>query len=749
MMDSTKGALEFLKSEIESREKKTILTFEEYLGFLITQPEKALRNIFQLFHDMVGSYIGEGVDEYPDDPESIGYVDYDCSRLLVEGADSPFFADRLFANRFVRQIGTLKQGSQQNRIYVYEGPPGCGKSTFLDNLLGRFEAYTDTSEGQSFEVFWEIDGEYLPSKTDDRANADHPQKIEVACPSHDYPILLIPKNYRTAFLDRLLGKSMTELKHKLSTEKEYEWVFRDEVCTVCRSLFWALFDKLGSLDKVLSMVRVRPYKFDRRLGEGVSIFNPGDKPMPDTSLTDKQVQDRLDQIFGPNAVKYIFSPQARTNNGIYVLMDIKSHNMDRLIELHNVISEGVHRVRGDIEERINSLFFALMNPEDSDALKDKKLESLQARIQRNSILYVLEVPTEVKIYRSTFGNHIDARFLPGVLDNFARIIIASRMSAECPPIKEWVGDLAKYAKYCDAMGLLLRMEIYNGVIPSWLTDDDRKKFTADARKRVIAFAEKEGNKGFSGRDAIQFFGDFFTRYELKPHESKPNDPPPKLINMDNLTDYFKYGIPKEKRDDLVNGIPKGFIESLVNLYDYQVLGQVKEALYFYNEQQICKDILHYLCAINYDVGTKVICPATGEEIKVTLEFLKQISSLIAGKQLSDVEALASAQRSQKKYVETIAQSGKPITETDLYRIFFEAYTRNLKEQVLQPFIKNNTFRDAVNAYGTRVFRTFDRRMREHIEHMIKSLMDKFGYTEQGAKEICLYVIDQKLVEKFS
>ena len=33
--------------------------------------------------------------------------------------------------------------------------------------------------------------------------------------------------------------------------------------------------------------------------------------------------------------------------------------------------------------------------------------------------------------------------------------------------------------------------------------------------------------------------------------------------------------------------------------------------------------------------------------------------------------------------------------------------------------------------------------------MIKALVEKFSYTEQGAKEICLYMIDQKLAEKFS
>src|SRR3989338_1069378 len=312
-MSSVSSVLSSLKKEMDKKEKKMILSFENFLEVAEAEPQRVLRNIFQLFHDMVKNYVGKGKDEYPEDPESIGFIQYDCSKLLVEGADNPFFADRLFANRFIRQVENLKQSSQQNQIYIFEGPHGCGKSTFLNNLLKKFEEYSDTSAGQSFEIFWVIDENLFPTKNNDARANQHFQKVEVPCPSHDHPILLIPKNYRVKFLDQLLGQEMSEIKHKISSEKEYEWLFRDEVCTICKSLFWALFDKLGSLEEVLKMVKVRSYKFDRRLGEGISIFNPGDKPMKEICLTDQQIQRKMDKIFGANLVKYVFSKHANTN----------------------------------------------------------------------------------------------------------------------------------------------------------------------------------------------------------------------------------------------------------------------------------------------------------------------------------------------------------------------------------------------------------------------------------------------------
>lgn len=726
-MKDTLECLECLKDDIEGGDQKAIISYGEFLELVRDEPQRILRNIFQLFYDMVQSAVGEGEDEYPDDPENIGYVKYDCSKLFTEGTDAPFFADRLFANRFVRQIKDFKQGSQQNRVHVYLGPPGCGKSTFLNNLLRKFEDYTTAREGQTLEVVWDID---IDS-----------EKISIPCPSHDHPILIIPKRNRVDVLDKLLSGQSHEVRHMIGQEKEYGWLFEEEVCTICGSLFQGLCAKLGSLEKVLAMIKVRPYRFNRRTGEGISVFNPGDKPLKDLNFTDKQLQERLDRAFGPHQIKHVFSQLAMTNNGIYVLMDIKGENESRLLELHNVISEGVHKVR-DIEERINSLFLALMNPEDAKVIKDKNMESFQARISYSQISYVMEVATEVRIYRSIFGESIDLYFLPRIMENFARVIISSRMNQECEPLKSWIPDMSQYHKkhYCDPYGLLLRMEVYGGAIPAWLSDDDRKKFTAEVRRGLIDAAKNEGNKGFSGRDSIKHFGELISLYG-------PNEARPHLISMTNLVEYFKRKIGREARNE---NIPKDFIAALVDWYDFTVLNEVKESLYFYNQEQIREDVLHYLFAVNYDPdGRKLRCPYTSKEVEVTLAFLILMSSYVAGESVAKERALTMAHDIQKRYVGTVARDrGQDITESELYKELFAAYSRNLKEKVLEPFLGNDNFRGAIKVFGSREFEAFDKRLKEHVAHMIGNLMRKFGYTEQGAKEICTYVLDQKLCEKF-
>jgi hypothetical protein len=88
--------------------------------------------------------------------------------------------------------------------------------------------------------------------------------------------------------------------------------------------------------------------------------------------------------------------------------------------------------------------------------------------------------------------------------------------------------------------------------------------------------------------------------------------------------------------------------------------------------------------------------------------------------------------------------GKLITETSLYKSLLERYVHNLKEKVMEPFLKNDNFRRAIKDYATDSFKAYDKRIREEVAFLMANLERKFGYTAQGAKEICIYVIDNDL-----
>lgn len=736
------------------------LSFSDFLREVIDNPQRVIRNIYQVYSDMVDAFVCDGFDEYGDDPESIQFLKFNCTRLFVEGSDRPFFADRLFANRFMRHVDSFKVGSKQNKIYIFDGPHGSGKSTFLNNLLRKFEEYANSPEGFRYEVVWRLKNDHLVggvhslnSLTEKLAwvlendgkkdlasemkcvcNSDNDLGgyFDVPCPSHDNPLLLVPKEVRRQFFDDLFEND--EFKWQLFTEKKYEWIFHEEPCTICVSLYQGLIEKYGDPLKVMECIYARPYIFNRRLGEGSSVFNPGDKPLRNSVMTNELLQKKLNTILAGNKhVSYLYSRYAKTNNGIYALMDIKSNNTERLMELHNIISDGVHKVE-DNEEKVNSLLFALMNPEDKKLLED--LQAFSDRVEYINIPYVLDLQTEVDIYREIFGKHIDESFLPRVLHNFARVIIATRLRTKSEAMEEWIGQPEKYEMYCDTNLQLLKMEIFTGYIPEWLKEEDVTNFTAKRRRKIISESEKDGWKGLSGRDSIKLFNEFYSTYARED----------KLIDMSMLGKFFRKYC-KEDRSIL----PMGFLDSLLRMYNYTVLQEVKESLYYYNEEQISREVVNYIFAVNFELGAVEICEFTGERLEITEEFFKRLESRL---QVEPRNAVSFRNSVQKTYTTTalpqeMLRDGLPITETSLYLHLYEKCTQNLKEKVLEPFLKNENFRRAVKDFDSDQFRTYDKKIQSDVIFMIDNLQKKHRYSRQGAREICIYVIDNSLAEMFS
>ncbi|RMD83176.1 MAG: serine protein kinase PrkA, partial [Lentisphaerae bacterium] len=352
--------------------------------------------------------------------------------------------------------------------------------------------------------------------------------------------------------------------------------------------------------------------------------------------------------------------------------------------------------------------------------------------------YILDYNTEVQIYRHFVQHDIDQYFLPHVLNDFARVIIATRMNHESAGMKQWIPDSKAYRKICDENLLLLKMDIYTGYIPPWVLPADIKSFDAQKRRRIIDEGEIEGEHGISGRQSIQLFYDFFQRYRSQ-----------KPIRIEHLLNFFRH-IPEAMR----NLLPKNFLNALRNHYEYTILQEVKEALYDYNQERIDADIKNYLFALSFEPGTRVFNPYTQEEIEVSEQFYRAVEVYCCPSVNNDKEREKFRRDTQKQFLASKLALGKHrlanrFTELDLYKTFFQRYTNRLKEHVLDPLAENETFRMAIKEYGTKNFSTYDNRIQQDVNLLFLNLQDKFGYTIEGAQLICIHILDHDIIKKFS
>ena len=207
------------------------------------------------------------------------------------------------------------------------------------------------------------------------------------------------------------------------------------------------------------------------------------------------------------------------------------------------------------------------------------------------------------------------------------------------------------------------------------------------------------------------------------------------------------------RKDLRASIPDGFLEALQHMYDYSVLQEVKECLYYYNEEQIAVEIKNYMFAVNFELGSSEVCPYTGEKLLITEESLAGFERRILGSRATGLERQELRRDTQREYATTtltqeIMAAGRPIGETELFAKLNERYIYNLKEKVLEPFLENENFRRAIKDYDSEDFKTYDRRIRDDVTWLMKNLIEKMHYTAQSAKAVCIYVIDNELAKIF-
>ena len=148
------------------------------------------------------------------------------------------------------------------------------------------------------------------------------------------------------------------------------------------------------------------------------------------------------------------------------------------------------------------------------------------------------------------------------------------------------------------------------------------------------------------------------------------------------------------------------------------------------------------------------CRFTGDRLEIFEPFFTEIETRLLGPRATIEHRRNFRRDTQRTYTsrtltQEILLEEKPPEQTQLFQALHERYVHNLKERVLEPFLKNENFRRAIKDFGSKDFRTYDQRIQNDVTFLMDNLRDRFGYSPKGAKEVCIYIIDNNLAHKYS
>ncbi|MCK7506299.1 MAG: hypothetical protein MZV70_21075 [Desulfobacterales bacterium] len=664
-----------------------------------------------------------------------------ATALFVHDVDHPFFADRLFANRLVNLVESLKRGAQQNKIYIFRGPPGCGKSTFLNNLLRKFEAYTDTEAGLRYEVVWRFDRRRFGAHDERRrpsgdratvAPARQPSSrgeadAAPACdgrerdagaadgrrlcrrPYHRDPLpeprqprAADPQGLSPGFLRRPVQERPIQIQ--AGDRKGIRMGLQGPPLHHLQlALRRAALPAEKPPARSSNACTRAPTASTAGWAKGISVFSPGDKPLRQQVIANPLIQKQINRILkDSHQVKYLFSQYAKTNNGIYALMDVKSHNAERLIELHNIISEGHPQGRGHRGER---QLPAAGGHEPRGPEEHRGFPELPG-------------PRGVHQHPLRHGPQHRGGNLPQRLRPAHRRELSAAGAAQLRPGDHFLAPEAALRGHAGVdqrsreIPALLRREpaaAQNGDLhrPHPEMALGRGPQAAD-RQAPPAHHRRLGNRGRL-RDLRQGFDQDLQRVFLDLRQGRQADQHVGPVQV------LHQGPQGGARSDSP-GLP-GFPAADVRLH--RAAGGEGIALLLQRGADRAGNpelpVRHQLRDRHY----RRPAPTPGKSWRSREEFLSGIEYRLLGSAATRFQRLEFRKETQREYTsrtltQEIMVEGLTIAQTRLFQDLRDRYVHNLKEKVLDPLLENENFRRAIKDFNEEAFKTYDKKIREDV-----------------------------------
>lgn len=717
------------------QQRRTLMSFEEYLDEVVAHPRRHLRNAARYLMDVVEHF---GVDDVG---QSTGDVrrwrlfnqDFDEGRGRVAGQERVQAAVVRILENFVRS-------GRIDRLLLLHGPNGSAKTSIIQALTRAAEVYSQTDDGALYRFNWVFPtgsvqrgtlgfGGSKSTHVGSYAHLDASAiEARLPCELKDHPLLLLERRQREALLE--------QLSSSLQGDQAIPEVLRaGELSLKNRRIFDALLATYqGDVREVLRHVQVERFYLSRRYRQGVVAVEP---QMAVDGYSRQITADRSLASL-PTALHHVALYETAgalndANRGVLEFNDLLKRPLDAWKYLL-VATEQAQASLDHASVFLDVVMLASSNELHLDAFKQHPdWPSFKGRIELVTAPYLLRVSDELSIYgsqipRALMGQHI----APHALEVAARFAVLSRL--EPPDADNYPPAVQGVIKTLTPVD---KMRVYDdGDVPDRLSQREQKELRAVAHRLYDEHSggdHYEGRYGASAREIRAVL--------LNASQDRRFDHLSPIAVLDELGELVKARSSYEwLRREPVRGYrdPAGFIDDIEEMLARDLEEEVREAMGLVKSGSHVELFDRYVKNVSaWTKGEKIADPLTGKLGPADEEVMRSVEKVL-------MQGGESGEDFRRGFIAQIGAWKLEHPDNDVdYQLLFGGWMKKLKEDF---YAQRKGAVERIEGAFLKLLDNdvagVDPRDREQAQHMREALHAR-GYTDSSARVVIAWLLGRR------
>lgn len=709
---------------------QNVLAFDDYMKLFEKNPEKELRP--------TNIYLKDMFDYFGKDPNGSFHL------FSKDHADAPPVHGQIKTQKRIYQfLQNFMEEGFNNKFILLVGPNGSSKSSLIKKIMLAAEDYSSTDEGSLFSFSWIfpidqfVKGSLGLSSTSAEKNINSYAFLEdkdisaiMTSELKDHPLLVIPIKTRQKLIDTAFKNDQNRLE---TIKKSY--LYNGDLSQRNRLIFDALLKNYkGSYQEVFKHIRIERLYINRRYSIGATTIEP--QLHVDANLQQITMDRRLASLPPSLQSLNLFSISGEVvlaNRGILEFSDLLKRPLDTFKYLLMTMESKTINLHGILTE-LDIFFIGSSNEIHFAAFKQHPdFNSFKGRFNFLRVPYLMNYKDEEKIYYEQISKlKEETTFEPHALSALCLWSVMTRMRA--PVAKNYHDE--KLGKIAEALSPLEKCLLYSDKeTPDSFDSESRqllKMGVSDVQDEYENDSMYEGKFGISPREVKQMIYDLAYSH--------------KSVTFLEVIEYLKILSEKKAEFDFLNISHQGeyhntkkFLE-LIESWNLEILdNEVRESLGLVDERSYEDYISKYILSINAVIkGEKVKNTVTGKFETPDSFFIKEFESNV---HMNEAPEKFRSSLIARLGAYALDNKGKAIIYADVFEdlvhLLQESFRKEQKKIIDK--IGKNLVLYLAEKQGD-MGQNIPKEIRDMISTMIKTLMTKYQYSENGAISSLQYLL---------